>query len=99
MAHRQEFDLLCAGGGVLDAALLDGYYACTKYILSGHEGVPMKPAPRKMRSMPSGPNGETVYDRIHPHPGDGGAGRPGPAQVQYVVEHAGVKIIYQRGNI
>lgn len=57
--------------------------------------------PRKHRDMPKGPNGETVYDRIMPHPGDGGPGKGAPRteREMYAVEYAGVKIIYDINNI
>lgn len=99
MTHRSEFDRLCAGGGVLDAALLDGYYACAKYILDGHKGEKDLPHIRKMTEPTKGPNGETVYDRIRPHPGDGGAGKPKLNRELYVMEYAGAKIIYDIHNI
>lgn len=101
MAHRGEFDRLCAGAKVFDASFLDGFYECTKYILAGHKGEPEQPQPRKPREMPKGPNGEIVYDRMMPHPGDGGAGRDGPRPHRdlYVVEHAGARIIYDINNV
>lgn len=100
MAHRGEFDRLCAGAGVFDASFLDGFYNCAKYILAGHKGEPVVMKPRAHRELPKGPNGETVYDRIKPHPGDGGAGKgaPGPKRDMYAVEYAGAKIIYDINN-
>lgn len=101
MAHRSEFDRLCGGARVFDASFLDSYYECAKYILAGHKGEPQKPMHHGPRPMPKGPNGETVYDRIMPHPGDGGAGKaePGPKRERYVVEYAGARIIYDINNI
>ena len=99
MAHRGEFDRLCAGGGVLDAAMLDGYYECAKAILAGERGEKETPHVRPMMEPPKGPNGETVYDRIHPHPGDGGAGKPAPPKELYVLERGGAKVIYSSDNI
>lgn len=97
-AHRHEFDRLCAGGQIHDAALIDRYYECAQFILDGHCGEKLEGGmPRGLqRSDIHGPNGETVYDRILPHPGDGGFGKEGIFVVRnvYAVEHAGVKIIY-----
>lgn len=99
MAHRSEFDCLCAGGGVLDASLLDGYYACAKQILAGNRGEKESPHVRRMQETPKGPNGETVYDRIRPHPGDGGAGKPMEPRDLYALTYEGAKIIYDRNKI
>jgi len=99
MAHRHEFDRLCAGARVFDASFLDSYCACAKYILDGHEGVKQQPGPPRRPPLQTGPNGETVYDRMHPHPGDGGAGKPMEPREIYVMEHAGVKILYDPKRI
>lgn len=99
MAHRGEFDRLCAGGGVLDAALLDGFYGCAKQILAGNKGRKFEPQARRRPEFPKGSNGETVYDRIMPHPGDGGAGSSVQDQELYVMEYAGTKIIYDIHNV
>lgn len=99
MAHRSEFDRLCAGGGVFDASFLDGFYACAKHILDGNPGEKEEPRPHHMPELPKGPNGETVYDRMRPHPGDGGAGKPAEGQELYKMEYAGVKIVYDRSKL
>lgn len=99
MAHRSEFDRLCAGGGVLPAALLDGFFECTKAILAGERGEKETPHARPMQEPPKGPNGETIYDRIRPHPGDGGAGKPTQPRELYVVERRGARIIYSIDNV
>lgn len=103
-AHRHEFDRLCAGGGVFDASLFDNYYACAKQILSGNLGQKMPPAgPRKFQALPPGPNGETVYDRMAPHPGDHGPElyppEPGYEPDTWVLEYAGAKIIYDMNRM
>lgn len=111
MAHRSEYDRLCAGSGIMDASVVDHYYECAKYILDGHPGEkaappgrrkgpggPRGPGPKGMRGT-KGPNGEIVYDRFRPHPGDGGDGRPGQAREMYVMEYAGVRIGYDRNKI
>lgn len=104
MAHRGEFDRLCAGGGVLDAKLLDRYYACAKQILSGSFGEKLPPeGPRQFRALPPGPNGEIVYDRMMPHPGDHGPElyppQPGYMPDIWVLEYAGAKIIYDKNKL
>lgn len=100
MTHRGEFDRLLAGAGVLDAKLLDDYHACAKKILDGDLGRrdenrgPFGPPP-----VPQGPNGETVYDRMMPHPGDGGAGKPRPEGKYNVQTYGDVRIVYRADNI
>ena len=86
---------------MFDASFLDGFYECAKYILAGNQGERMEPRTIKHREMPKGPNGEIVYDRMMPHPGDGGAGKDGPkpGRELYVMEHAGAKIIYDINNM
>lgn len=101
MAYRSEFDRLCAGAKVFDASFLDAFYQCAKYVLAGHRGEPEQIKPRRPRELPKGPNGETVYDRIMPHPGDGGPGKNAPQapRKMYRMEYAGVTIIYDIDNI
>lgn len=95
MAHRKEFDRLVCGGGVLNAKLLDDYYSCAKLILSGDKGQPDTGGGHKgPPPMPAGPNGETVYDRIMPHPGDGGSGAPRPAGNYYIQRFGSARIVY-----
>jgi len=94
MAHRHEFDCMFAGGGELDADYLDRYYACAKEILKGNYGEPFEPVPMKRRDLPPGPNGELVYDRRMPRPGDGGAGKDTPKGKLYGLEFGGVGIVY-----
>ena len=91
MAHRQEFDRLAAGGGVLSAALIDGYYRCAQYILEGHEGsaAPGKGGPPP---QPAGPEGRIIYDRRLPHPEDSHPDVPNPNL--RCMEYAGVRIVY-----
>lgn len=96
MAHRSEFDRLFTGGGELDITYLDRYHACAREILKGNYGVPFERKPGDPRVMPPGPNGEQVYDRVLPHFGDGGSGKDTPKGSLYVLEHGGVKIVYDR---
>lgn len=98
-AHRSEFDRLCAGGGVLDASLLDRYQECAARILSGNPGRKEESGSMPRMSLPVGPNGETVYDRVHPHPGDSAGGKAQEPKELYVMEYDGAKIIYDIHNI
>ncbi len=100
MAHRREFDRLACGGGVFDAKLLDDYHACAEKILDGDLGEPdLDGGPKGPPPLPAGPHGETVYDRMMPHPGDGGAGDPRP-EGDYRVQHFGsARIIYRADRI
>lgn len=94
MAHRQEFDRLLCGGGVHDATMLDEYYQCAKRIVEGDKGEPFQMKAGGPPAMPAGPNGELVYDRMIPHAGDGGAGKP-PAPGNYYAQHYGsIRIVY-----
>ena len=95
IAHRQEFDRLVCGGGVYDAKMLDEYYQCAKQIVEGDPGEPYHGGKRGgPPSMPPGPNGELVYDRMMPHPGDGGAGKPQPTGNYYVKHYESIMIVY-----
>lgn len=100
MAHRGEFDRLLCGGGVFDAKMLDDYHVCAKKILDGELGQSNPgDGPKGPPPVPQGPNGETVYDRMLPHFGDGGAGDPRPEGDYYVQSVGGMKIVYRRDNI
>lgn len=100
-AHRNEFDRLCTGSCVMDASVLDRYYACAKYILDGHEGVPLemeaprKPKQHKKVEVPKEYQGRIIYDRMKPHPGDGGT-RPvmRPRVRMRVMFYDGIRIVY-----
>ena len=95
MAHRHEFDRLACGCGVHDASLLDDYYHCAKLIVEGDRGEPQQGGKRGgPPSMPPGPNGELVYDRMMPHAGDGGAGKPPIPGNYYVKHYSSIKIVY-----
>lgn len=96
LAHRSEFDRLFTGGGELDIAYLDRYYACAQEILNGNCGVPFERKPGGPPPVPPGPNGELVYDRKFPHFGDGGAGKDTLVGSLYALEHSGVRIVYDR---
>lgn len=95
MAHRHEFDRLVCGSGVHDAELFDHYYECAKAIVEGDIGEPVDGARRGgPPAMEQGPNGEVVYDRMMPHAGDGGAGKPQPKGNYHAKHHGTIKIVY-----
>jgi glyoxylase-like metal-dependent hydrolase (beta-lactamase superfamily II) len=97
LAHKDEYDMICGGGGILDPHIIENYHDAAEEILEdpsvgktqtqqGGHG----PAP-----MPPGPNGELVYHRQMPHFGDGGAGKMvEDASRQLCYESHGVKIMY-----
>ena len=94
MAHRSEFDRLVCGGGVHDASMLDDYYYCAKAIIEGDKGESVQMKAGGPPSMPAGPNGELVYDRMIPHAGDGGAGKPVPVGNYYEKRYGSIRIVY-----
>lgn len=97
MANRHAFDWLLCGGGVYDASMLDDYYQCAKLIVEGDTGKPYQTWKSGGPPMlPSGPNGELVYDRRLPHYGDGGAGKPQPAGNYYIQQYGSIHIVYDR---
>lgn len=88
-----------AGAGETDPAYLDRYYACAQAILGGEYGQPFARKAGGGPALPPGPHGETVYGRMIPHAGDGGATEPVPPGNWYVLEHSGVKIVYDRDRV
>ena len=110
-AHRSEFDRLCAGAKVFDASFLDSYYECARQILSGNEGEQMPSEtghgsagrPKGPKQPAPGPNGELVYDRMNPHPGDRGPdfypAATGYQPDRYSLTYAGVKIMYDHKKL
>jgi glyoxylase-like metal-dependent hydrolase (beta-lactamase superfamily II) len=65
--YRHEFDVICAGFGVLDASIVDRYLKNVRHILAGNEGMQYeKPVfPRTPLSA-----SRTIYKRRLPHPCD-----------------------------
>ena len=106
-AHRSEYDRLCAGWEMLDAAWVDKYLALSKYILEGHEGVPLAdatPPARRHGGMAANypgnkdPNGRTIYIRHVPRGGaPGGVQAPNPNMVR--MTYAGATLVYDRTRV
>ncbi len=102
-AHRKEYDTLCAGWEMLDASWIDKYLALAKYILAGHQGLPVADAPPAGRATnwrsdvpavdPTGA-GRTVYNRHIPRNAGNGRGR-GPADPNtYRITYDGATVTY-----
>lgn len=97
MEHRSEFDYLCGGSDAMIRADFVGRYleACQQ-ILAGREGGPFRRGgPRKEEEAPQ--DDRIIYDRKRPRmPDRGTEGGPAGDRDQYlrVMEHAGVRIIY-----
>lgn len=98
MAHRAEFERICAGSGVMDGSVVDQYYACAKYIVEGHEGELLGPEPPRgpmKLDIPEEYKDRIVYDRMKPHPGDSGKKpAPNPDAQMRSMAYAGTKIVY-----
>lgn len=62
--YRQEFDVICAGFGVLDANIIDRYLKNVRYILDGNEGKQYE-KPEFSGILPA--TDLTVYKRRFPH--------------------------------
>ena len=105
-AHRSEYDTLCAGWEMLDASWVDKYLALAKYILDGHEGVPLAEAPRGPGTLyvhatyPDNKDaqGRTIYIRHQPR---GGGGQPGgpPNPNMMRMTYGGATLVYDKTKI
>lgn len=67
MAHRDEFDIICAGGGLVDGSIVEKYLENMKYILEGNEGAPF---PGEHFPPLNGDEKPVVYRRRFPRPCD-----------------------------
>jgi glyoxylase-like metal-dependent hydrolase (beta-lactamase superfamily II) len=67
--HRNEFDRICAGGGVFGADLIDRYRACALHILEGNEGEQLGDDTHTPKFEKDN-SGRYIYDRMMPHPED-----------------------------
>lgn len=94
--HRNEFDRLCGGFGVADAGMFDDFYECARYVIEGHEGTECKMPQKPCFPIKKDNEGHIIYDRIRPHPGDGGAGKEEPMKEPRLVEYSDTQIIYDR---
>lgn len=89
---RDQFDTLCCGASIQPADFFDNTLACARYALE-HEGV----VPEEKGHPPvveTNADGEIIYDRMFPHPGDGGKHDWGDPADRRIVEYAGTNIMY-----
>lgn len=92
-AHRSDYDTLCAGGGMMDATIIDQYLANAEAILDGAVGVPYAPMPFPNFSQTDA-EGHVVWKRRFPHPGDGPKNFGDIQPYKRTHEFAGVTISY-----
>ncbi|NLO83923.1 MAG: MBL fold metallo-hydrolase [Clostridiales bacterium] len=92
-AYRSDYDTLCAGGGIMDAAIIDQYLANAEAILGGAVGVPYVPMPFPNFSQ-TDEEGRVVWKRRFPHPGDGPKNFGDIQPHKLTHEFAGVTISY-----
>ncbi len=95
-AYRNSFTRLCGGFGVAGAELFDSFLECTRQIISGNEGKACENPQKPLFPVVTDNEGHIIYDRIRPHPGDGGAGSEEPMKEPMILEYAGTNIIYDK---
>jgi len=89
--HRHEFDTVCAGGGLVDGAVVEQYLENMKYILAGHEGKPLPQS--KHRETPK-TDGPVIFKRRFPRPCDIPRDEIDDSAFRRVSEYAGCRVIY-----
>ncbi|MCD7859133.1 MAG: MBL fold metallo-hydrolase [Firmicutes bacterium] len=99
MPHRGEFDLLCGGCGILDAALLDKQYALVCRVLGGEEGRPPEGNPMAFPETPVDSEGRRIYSRYLPHPEDRPSDLPQPDSHKRVLFDGNVMLMYDTRRI
>ena len=91
--HRSEFDTICTGFGVFDAKIIEQNLENARHILAGNEGVVIE-----ARAFPNfsytTPEGNTVWKRQVPHPGDGPKDFNSDWEYMRMMDFAGCRIIY-----
>jgi hypothetical protein len=112
MPHREEFDQLCAGEGVLEGSIVDKQYHLVCDILSGKPGEPAMPpggpggpgGPRKPGEKedfnPMNPEtyeGHKVYYRKFPHQED--VHRSAPDGKMRFMEYEGYRMMYDEEKL
>lgn len=97
MAHRDEFDIICAGGGLVDGSIVEKYLENMKYILEGNEGAPF---PGEHFPPLNGDEKPVVYRRRFPRPCDLPRNKDqSENKYKRVMEHAGCRVIYDTRKI
>ena len=96
--RRNEFDTICGGSAIFEADVLDKYLENLRYILAGHEGVPVEPC-KPAPTLPPDAEGRVIYRRKDPRPCDMKvAASTGMAFIRSM-DHAGVKVTYDMRRI
>jgi glyoxylase-like metal-dependent hydrolase (beta-lactamase superfamily II) len=91
--HRGEFDKLCGGNGIHEGIWIDRYLECARYILAGHEGLPIPPV--QSPSKPEfAPGVQVIYDRMLPRPQDRHYPSAEGQEYKRLMEYSGCKITY-----
>jgi glyoxylase-like metal-dependent hydrolase (beta-lactamase superfamily II) len=99
-SRSSEFDRLCTGSGVIEAAWVEKYLANARYILAGHEGGaaqqfhPGPPAP-----VQANPPGVVIYDRRFPRPPDMPPNIGSITEHMRAMDYADCQIVYDVRNI
>ncbi len=99
MAHREEFDMLCGGGGPLDAGLIDKQYALVNRVLAGEVGGAPEENPMEWPETPVDSQGRRIYSRLMPHPEDRPKDLPKPDDHKRVLYQDGVMLMYDIRHI
>jgi glyoxylase-like metal-dependent hydrolase (beta-lactamase superfamily II) len=92
-SRRNEFDKLCGGNGIHEGYWIDRYLECARYILAGHEGLPVSSVTIQEPPKPV-PGTKIIYDRMLPRPPDRHYPSPEGQEYRRLMEYAGCKIIY-----
>ncbi len=89
--RRQDFDLLCAGFGVLPADIIEKYLANMNYILAGHEGKRLE---EKEKEKTEVYDERIIYTRRAPHFPDIPKHDPKEQTYKRIMEYAGCRVLY-----
>lgn len=92
-SHRAEFDRMCGGPAIFDAALVEHNLENARYIMAGHEGVQGEPLPFPNLEKRA-PDGRRIWMRQLPHPGDGPTNLPDNRAFLRRMDYAGCSITY-----
>ncbi|MCC8099502.1 MAG: MBL fold metallo-hydrolase [Clostridiales bacterium] len=94
-AFRGDYDWVCHGHmGKLDAALVERVAENIDYILAGHEGEPDRKPPFHMPAPQQDEEGNTIWMRDAPHPGDAGPKDPEAKLHMRVSRYADCEVKY-----
>jgi glyoxylase-like metal-dependent hydrolase (beta-lactamase superfamily II) len=90
--HREEFDRLCAGSGVMEASIIEKDIMCMNYILEGHEGVRFQ-LPMENVENNTDEDGHIIWNRRKPRSIDKKR-RFTDSEFIRVMDYAGSRMIY-----